>query len=179
MIKFNIFLLTMTLSIFGCRKSDSGEDLVLDLHTDMRLVNKSGENLLDPSTPNNFNTNTIKVYYLLNGQKIEMSNTNLDAPRQYMIYQVEAHSNNYPGEYLMRIYLNKDGIKNSSGAEEATTYIQWNNAQTDTLVTQIRRTGSSIFTEKISYNGVVKWDITSTPKIEDTSFPGRFFQIMK
>lgn len=177
--KYNVILLVMTLFLSSCKKSEPKQDLVLDLYTDIHIINKNGENLLAPSNSNSINKNNIKIYYLINGKKTEVFNTQLDYPRQYMIYQVEAHSSSYPGEYLMRVYLNKDGLEKKEGIKETITYIEFNNTQTDTLVAQLHQYGSSVLTEKISYNGDVKWDITSIPKIEDNSFPGRFFKVVK
>jgi len=160
-------------------KTNPRQEVILDLKSDILVVNKKEQNLLNPSTPNSLNKDSIKIYYLISGKKTEMFNKNLDAARQFMIFQVGAENDNYANEYFIRIFANEHGIINKDGHEIATTYIEWNNNDIDTLVAQIRRSGPSIFCEKISYNSVVKWDITSTPKIEDKSFPGRFFQVKK
>ena len=79
----------------------------------------------------------------------------------------------------MQLFSSDKGVTSEDGKEIATTYIEWSSTNTDIITTQLHRSGPSVYIEKVWYNGIVKWDITSTPKVEDTSFPGRFFQIIK
>jgi len=180
MIKNGLFFAIIILCAFSCKKTNpGGGGVVFDLTNDIRVVNKDGQNLLDPSTQNSFKKDDIKIYYLINGLKTEMFNKNLDAPRQFMIFQVGADVKNYANEHLVRIFSNNKGVVDKNGNEITTTYIEWNSTDTDTLVTQIQRSGASIFNYKVWYNGIIKWDRTSMPRLEDKSFPGRFFQIIK
>jgi hypothetical protein len=169
----------MVLGATSCKKSSPQGGVIIDLSNDIHVLSKDGQNLLDPVAPNSFKKEDIKIYYLINGQKTEIFNNQLDAPRQFMIFKVGADAKNYANEPLMRVFSNDNGVVNQDGNEITTTYIEWNSMDTDTLATQIRHAGASVFTEKVWYNGVVKWDLKSTPKVEDNSFPGRFFQIIK
>jgi hypothetical protein len=169
----------MVLGATSCKKSGPEGGVMIDLSNDIHVVSKDGQNLLDPVAQNSFNKDEIKIYYLINGKKTEILDNKLDAPRQFMIFKVGADAKNYANEPLMRIFSNDNGVVDQDGNEIATTYIEWNSMDTDTLVSQIRHSGASIYTEKVWYNGIIKWDIMSTPKVEDKSFSGRFFQIIK
>ncbi|RLJ76841.1 hypothetical protein [Pedobacter alluvionis] len=179
MMQQNLLFAVMILCTIGCKKSNPSGGVLVDLTNIIRIVNKNGQNLLDPSTPGSFKKDDIKIYYLVNGQKTEIFDSKLDAPRQFTTFRVKEDYKMYPNEYMMQIYSNSKGVIDQNGNEIATTYIEWNNANTDVIITQLRRSGASVSIDKVWCNGVVKWDIASTPIIEDTSFPGRFFQIIK
>lgn len=178
MIRNVIFLTVAILTMTACKKPNGG-GIVLDESSDIRLLNPEGQNLLQPTTPNYLKKENIKLYYLVNGQKKEVLNPDLDSPRNFFIFQVGPESKHYSNEYLIRVFANADGELDETGKEKTTTYIEWNPTDIDTLVCLLRKPGKSVFCEKVWYNGVVKWDNTSNPKIKDESFPGRFFQVIK
>jgi hypothetical protein len=179
MTKNILYFILIVLFTSSCKKSNPDGGIVIDLSSDIRVVNKQGQNLLDPATQNSLHKENIKTYYLIDGIKTEMYDGRLDYPRQFKIVNVGPQSMKYPNESIFEIFANPKGVPDKNGDEITTTYIEWNNADTDTLVTQIRHAGASIFIKKVWYNGAVTWDITSTPTVEDKTFPGRFFQIVK
>jgi hypothetical protein len=155
--------LLVVLLLISCKKDNKEDCCVnIDNYTDIKITDISGNDLINPKTSGSLNTSHTNLYSLVNGQKAHLT---------YNIWQVpEQPAHEYSGKYIIRIFPNESN---------ATIMIKWNENDTDTLQTQIKKTGSTVFCEKVWYNGVVKYDVTSHPAIVDSSFSSRFFQVTK
>jgi hypothetical protein len=129
----------------------------IDTQVNLVLSNSDGSNLLNPSTPGHFSSDSIKLFYLTNGQKVEVYQSNLTYPRNFFVAKNESN-----GEYFIRVFLNEG--KNALIGDSTTTYIQWSPARVDTINAIMFKSSNLTTTEKVWINGDVKYDSeTNTP----------------
>jgi|APCry1669188970_1035186.scaffolds.fasta_scaffold59310_2 hypothetical protein len=111
---FFIFILAIFLN--SCKEKQG--NLTIDADVIITLNDRSGNDLLNPSNPNAYLDQNIKIFYLTNGVKKEQP-----LGGNWRIYDLY-------GKYQMRLGLN--------AAESNTiTYIQWSENDTDTLRSEI------------------------------------------
>lgn len=103
------------------------------------VQNTQGQNLLDPSTPGYFKEEDIKIIYLTDGVEKLYYEPHLDWSRGFYLS---------PG-YRLMISFNRA----KSGLSSATTYIQWNNQDRDTLVCHfLKSENGRQYVEKVFMN---------------------------
>lgn len=107
---------------------------------------------MDPDNPQAFDKKDIKLYYLINGEKQEVFDGRLNHPRNFFIFNRGEELKNSDG-YGIRIFANI-----SESDEFPITYVQWNEADTDTIKTKYRRTPNMIVLTKAWYNGKLVYD---------------------
>jgi len=139
-----IFLIFAVLFITSCKKEKAS--LNLDGGIEISIKDNLGNDLLNPSTPNAFVENEIKIYYLVDGIKKEVFNANYDHPRNFILFEKA-------GEYLMGLSPNGDEKE-----ELPVTYIEWNAFESDTIQCHFSRTSNSVVCDKVWYNGALVWD---------------------
>ncbi len=122
---------------------------IISSHFDFYVVDKDGNDLLDPESTTSINLQAAKVYYLLNEKKTEIYRGNLDAPRMYLVFPPEGEQN----KYSMRIFLN---IEDS--ASITTTYLEWNEARTDIFTAEVLRKKNNTTVAKVWLNDILVWD---------------------
>lgn len=153
--KYLLFIFT-ALSLVSCDKELKGPmSHNIDTSVSISVKDANGNDLLNPSTSNALNTDNFKIIYQnKNGELVEyfdywaaVSPGDLTDPRVkgFTIYQ---HQN----EYRMGIYLNSD-----KEIPLPITYIQWNEADTDTVMVEIDRTEMSEVVKKLWYNNKLVW----------------------
>ncbi|MDO5969950.1 hypothetical protein Q4Q35_09020 [Flavivirga aquimarina] len=143
--KNSLVILVVTL-LFACGKSNEMEEQYnLDVGLEFSVLNSQNEDILNPENPNHLDVANIKLLYVINGEKQEVYNPNLDNPRNFMIYK---HEN----EYRIKITLN-----HSETSGKSITYIQWNDSDVDTIEVNINRTQNSILQDEIWLNGKQVW----------------------
>lgn len=86
------------------------------------------------------------MYYLVNGEKQEVFDPNMDNPRNFLIY-------NHDSEYRIGISLN-----DTDSETLPITYVEWNEIETDTLQAAFFKTENTIQVIKTWFNGELKWD---------------------
>ena len=139
---------------YSCNKSHPIPGVDLDTTVELWIRNKDGKNLLDSTTKGYYNVKDIKVFYVINGQKVEVFNPNLDAPRNFFTFKYEAN-----GESVLRIFL----YPGTTNQEITTTYLQWRGNEVDTLKGLINRPYSNVTKcDKVWYNGKVTFDYATT-----------------
>ena len=134
-----IFLILLVLIILGCNKN---EDCcaIISLDANISLKNISGEDLLDPNTPNSFKKGNIKTFHLINGEE---KRAGLDD----IIYQ------DGDSIYRYRTFVNYEG-----NDEFPITYIDWSETDRDTIKSEIYRSGNMTRVVKFWYNNELMWD---------------------
>ncbi len=144
-----IVILMMVTFLTSCNKEDETEKVAVffDTSVEISLKNQSGEDMLNPNNQNGYRAENIKIYYLVNGEKQEVFDVNMDYPRNFLIFQLE-------NEYRIRIF------QNSAETEELPiTYVEWNENETDTLQAEYDRTyNNQPRVQKVWFNGDLKWD---------------------
>ena len=111
--------------------------------------------LLNTDNENAYLAENIKIYYLINGEVKEIYNSNMDAPRNFAIISPEDSGENF---YFMTIGLN------SSELENAITYIEWNDMDTDTIRANFRSGDNYTLITKAWYNEELIFDEYNIPE---------------
>ncbi len=126
----------------------------IDTYVDFRVYNKTGDNLLDPLTSGYYKPEDIRIYFLKDGVKKEAYNPALDAPRNFRIFDNGANQN------YLRLFPD-EGTKDQ---ETTTTLLLWREGDQDTIKTTMTRIQGSVYTKKVYFNSVLKYDVnTSQP----------------
>lgn len=164
----NIIFLLITILIVSCSSNDNNNDnnyYNLDTNIIFTIKDSNGHDLLNPINPNAYLSETIKIYYLKeNGDIEEIYNSNLTAPRNFSIITPENSGSDVyafslqPNTYIM---------------ENAVTYIEWNESETDTIKTNYRYGYNHTICNKVWYNDINVW--TENAEINT----GRVFEIIK
>ena len=113
------------------------------------ILDKNGNDLLNPNTPNTLNTENIKIFYILDGKAVDVAQYHSDKGHKDMKYfsirKPEGSRLNYT---FWLAFATPD-----KGAT-ATTLIQWSESDTDTIKVQFSRGDCSFAWTKFWYNGV-------------------------
>jgi len=139
--KTKLIILLITIGCIACDDDNNSFDLTAV--QDFYLLNKDGNDLLNPNVENTFNTNRIKIYYLIDGEKVQSYTSN------YFIKPSEVTGSN--GRYFIRVFLNE---KTSEG-DTAYTFIEWNETDIDTIRSQVRSTPTSLTSYMFAFNDSV------------------------
>tara|TARA_B100000795_G_scaffold259924_1_gene235318 strand:- start:27 stop:533 length:507 start_codon:yes stop_codon:yes gene_type:complete len=163
-----IFLLLASILIVSCSSNGNNNDNdYYNLDTDIifTIKDSNGNDLLNPNNPNAYLSETVKIYYLKeNGETEEVYNSNLDASRNFKVITPENSGSDiyafqlFPNTYIM---------------ENAVTYIEWNDTETDTVKTNYRYGDNHTVCNKVWYNDTDVW--TENTEINT----GRIFEIIK
>lgn len=151
---FTLITIICTFFFFGCSKDCCG-DVFVDLG--ISVISQDSLDLLDPSEPRAFDVDNIKVFYLIDGKVEEVFFGNLDNPKNFSINQSDKF-------YEMNLTPNDKGN---------TTYIQWNDLDTDTLVCEIQKGNNNARLTSIQFNGELKYQYSIGNE------ENRFFTVIK
>jgi hypothetical protein len=124
-------------------------------YTDVNITlqNSLGDDLLGTAS---YDPSTIKIYYRINGQTVEVYNPAMGAPRNFTI-----STQTTPKK--MALHTN-DAITEL----EPITYIQWNATDTDTIVTRFSVDEHyRVRTNMLWYNGDLVWDGVASSTLND------------
>lgn len=148
-----ILLLLACLMLFSCEHNDCGCVMppTLDSKVQIILNDATGKNLIDTE---NFKIENLKIYYEKNGQKVPYIR---QAYENYKGYDFEKVNE----KMTLVIYLDE------SISFTTTTYIEWNNTQTDKLVAYFYRIPDNTSVHRIWLNENEVWDISKPKGILD------------
>jgi hypothetical protein len=154
--KKTLILISILTLFFSCNSTENEEEEIMYYGTDiaasfrMKVKDNTGKNLLDPTNPNSFDTSKIKIFYLIDGEKKEYYEEHLDYPKGFRITR---HVSTLEYEFIL--FLNYDRTEDLS-----TTYIQWNENDTDTIkaLFYYPPNSSSVLMRTVWYNDELKWD---------------------
>jgi hypothetical protein len=151
----SLLVLAIGLTFTSCKKEDEG--VVVDTYIDLSFKDADGNDLLSGNTSNAYNQENINIYYLINGEEERAYNEKLDAPKGFSVYEQESQK-------IMRLFPS-DHDENL----KTTTFIKFNDAETDEVICELRKWGSSnksVAVTKVWYNGELVWDGTGPRYIE-------------
>ncbi|MEX1383395.1 hypothetical protein [Lutibacter sp.] len=144
-----LIILAVT-TFIACNKSnDTIDAFYLGSGLEFSISNANNEDLLNPENPNKIDTESIRIFYVINGEKVNVYNPNLTNSRNFLVFK---HEN----EYRIGITLN-----HTETSEKPITYIQWNEGDTDTVEVVYNRTSNSVMQNIIWLNGEQVWEIGS------------------
>lgn len=115
----------------------------LDVGMQFAVLDANGNDVLNPSNPNAFKAQNIKIYYVIDGVS-EYQNSGNGGLLEISKYQ--NHEN-----YIISIgpYV---------GDHLSTTLIKWNEIDIDTIKCEVERISSNTRISKVWFNDVLKWD---------------------
>jgi len=151
-----IFLLLISILILSCSSDEDNNNnsaYALVTGVDFGVSSPTGIDLLNPANANAYLEESIKIYYLQNGEVKEVYNSNADNPRNFRIVSPE---NSGDEKYFMLLFLN------NLESENAITYIEWNETDTDTLRANFRTGKGYTILSKTWYNDVLIFDENTT-----------------
>jgi hypothetical protein len=143
---FPIALMLVFMCLFSCSKEENIEEtnnLAINIGVPIKLVNKAGQNLLEPSTPNYYKAENIKKYDLIDGKEQLFYKSNWSSPYGFSITK-------NPNLTYINVRANTESKENPT-----TTYIDWGNGDRDTLVCKMTKTNDGYyqFIQELWING--------------------------
>ncbi len=161
------FLLSTVIWIISCSVGESPQNINIDNNLTFYLVDENGNDLLNPENPNSVELDLIRVFYMIDGEKIEVNDSNLEFPRAFRVIPPEG---NYD-KFLLVLYLNIEDKSSST-----TTLFQWTREDIDYFQAEFDRGKNErhVICTKVMWNGQVVFNV-SNPEYPEK---GRFF-IMK
>lgn len=143
------------IGIFALSCENNESDMtVVDLAVGISYLDSNNQDLLDPNTPNSYNTNEFKIYHLINGEKELFFKSNLDYPNGYFVYK-ESNMEYYE----IRITgINDFDDSRENDEYETITLLKLSSNETDTIKCLIRKSNNSYTCRKVYYNSNQVWD---------------------
>lgn len=158
-IKVWVLLFVSVIFLNACKK-ESSYTFSKDIKIEILLADGEGEDLFNPESFFYYNKENIKIFYLIDGEEIEMNNERLNPSRNFFI-------NFYDEKYRMQLYPNHDASE-----EFPVTIIKWNSSKTDLIKCGFDRKSNSIRCNKIWLNDQLVWELTASNQ-------NRSFEIIK
>jgi len=152
----SIFSILFLLIASSCNENEQPQFFNVDMMAFITVVDRQGNNLLDPNQEGAYDPKEIKIFYERNGNMEEFYEGHLDMPRNFRIDPPE-----FERDYIMALVLDSEK-----------TIIQWNEAEADTIQAEIHDDGAIVIVRKVYYLGELKWDA-------ETATKGRGFTIIK
>ncbi len=143
----------------SCKK-ESSYTFSKDIKIEILLTDGDGEDLFNPESYFYYNKESIKIFYLINGEEVEMNNERLNPPRNFFINYIDAR-------HRMQLYPN-----HNASEEFPVTIIKWNSSKKDFIKCGFERNSNSITCNKIWLNDELVWELNSSDQ-------SRFFEIIK
>ena len=147
-----IMVLVIAVVALSCSKNEKPiKGFVYEVNVDFNILNQNGEDLLNSKTSGYFPFEDMKLFYLINGEKVEVFDPNLDFPRSIMLITETS-------PYTLRCFTSssENGFtheENGLKIGTATAYLQLNVNDTDTLITEWTSGDYSFVNSEIWYNG--------------------------
>ena len=152
----NLIVLIIILLSMGCSKDNNEPSAsIVSVGVEFSILNKEGKDLLNPNTTNHYSIDSMKLYYLINDQIVEVLDTNMQYPRNIMLitennpYRIRCFTNDDENNGLIS---EKDEIK--IGVSIA--YLELNNTDIDTIKTEWESGDNYFINKKVWYNGVLQ-----------------------
>jgi len=151
-----ILFFTMSCSEKENNEQDEQDEpfgFILETGVDFNLLNQEREDLLNPLTPDYFPVENMKLYYLINGEKIEVYDPLMDSPRNIILI-----TETTPYSLRCFTYAGLEGMTHEENGLKigiSITYLELNEEVIDTIKTEWSyREDTSFVNHMIWYNGV-------------------------
>jgi hypothetical protein len=151
-----IILISVIILTISCSKKIDEEQngVVVSVDVDFHILNQNGDDLLNPATAGYLHVENMKLYYLINGERIEVYDTLMQYPRNIGLNTESTPYSlgigTYEGEY--GLISEVDGVKTGI----AIALLEFSEGITDTIKTEweSKETKCRYFVNrKVWYNG--------------------------
>jgi len=142
-----ILTIILGINLLSCSSDEGSEAVTLDIGVAISLQNQEGIDLFQSPE---YNPDTFQIFYVIDGENVEIDNPNLDYPRNFYMLGTSPET--------MRLFLNSE-LSEDNNSE---TLIKWNNAQSDLIKAHFRsgveNNEDYLICDKIWVNDVLAWD---------------------
>lgn len=151
-----LFLLLFLLPFISC-DDESSNGVNIRHHIDVMVVDKDGNDLLDPDTKGAYEPDEIRIYKVINGKETLYVDGTKDSPYGVSYnydYKTEEWEPGLPETcYVSLLVSFYDIIENN----HTTAIVKWNAVEADTVTCEIDPEWNNNI-KKIYVNGELKWD---------------------
>lgn len=155
----NNILFTAAVIVFLMMQSCSKKDKINDDKVEaalfqssvmLNILDNEGLDLLNSKTTNYYSFDNMKLYYLVDGEKKEVYDSNMDLPRNIaLLTDVKPYALGMALSYHVdSIIGEKDGFE----VGRSITYLELNKGDIDTIVSEWKRKPGYFVVDKIWYN---------------------------
>jgi len=165
--KYILIIAIIGMIVSSC-DDDETYNTVLDCGQTFFVVDKDGNDLLDPSHPHAITASQIKIIYNINGERMPAVKYFQMMSKDAILYNYDGFSIHEPGPGIETYSLGvlfDESVRQNGGI--STIYIEWNGTDTDTIKAQvsIANNGNYYVSKMVSYN-----DFVWSPTQEDFIF---------
>ncbi len=154
----SLLYLIIILFLVNCKSDNENQSVDIDTGLSISIVNNEGIDLLNPNDSSSIKEKNIKLFYLINGEKEEFFDADLDSPKGFGIYKdVDSYKID-----IMPYIGNSNQI--------TTTFIELEKGVLDTIKCKIEKTENRVLCSKVWFNSELKWEAYKTE---------RFFTVVK
>ncbi len=149
-----LFILTSIIIMVSCEKNNN---IGIITSTGMRIfyMDNAGNDLLDTATINHYKFEDMRIFHLINGEKVAYYESNLDAPRGIRLLDSAGTFR----DTVMLSVIPYSGDGTESGEFLTTTFLQLSETDTDTIRCIIdMQENLNLLCTKVWYNDVLKWE---------------------
>lgn len=143
-------LITIVIA-FSCSKEKSIRGFVLETNVDFNVLNETGEDLLNPATPGYFPFEDMKLFYLINNERVEVFDPYMDLPSNIMLITETS-----PFRLRCFTYDGEEGFTHEENGVKigtAIAFLEFNEYDTDTIITEWASKENYFVNKKVWYNG--------------------------
>lgn len=155
-----IILLTIFIVMSCDKETNEPDSFVLSANVDIIYLNKTGDDLLNHTTDEYFQIDSMKLFYIIEGEVIEVYDPNMASPRNIML-MTETTPNRlriFTPDNINEFTSEKDGIKYGT----AITLLKLTDIDTDTIKTGWSyKEGKYFVIDKVWYNDVLQESVDS------------------
>jgi len=146
----NILIISMITLFFSCNDDDSPSSTAIDTGIGIKVLNSSGEDLLNTNTTNHFNGDNIRLFQLINGEITLIYNPNMDLPYGYSI-ETDTEGNN----------IVNAGFLPDASHEHPEYIVKWSDTEQDTLKCEVEQFSNVLRFSKVWVNEELQWESSS------------------
>lgn len=150
-------LIILLIVLSSCNSDNNMEETNIEAGIVFYLLDKNGNDLLDPNNQNSIDLDDLRVYEVVNGEEIEINNPKLDGPRGFVLLEPEGIYDKY------RLAL---GLNITETSNPTTTIVKWNSEDIDIFKAEYNRGNNFVICTKIWLNDEIVWDKNGVRFIE-------------
>lgn len=153
----NLIVLVIMIIIMSCSKEkEEPSAFVLNVNVEFSVLNSKGDDLLNLETIDYYPIDSMKLYYLINNEKVEVQDFDpqIGGGGIFLITETNPHRISittyaHGDEGLVN---EEDGVKTGNSI----AYLKLNNTDTDTIKTEWKAGDNYFYNSKVWYNGVLQ-----------------------
>ncbi|MFC2096401.1 hypothetical protein ACFLQ3_01725 [Bacteroidota bacterium] len=143
-----IYLLIIVL-LMSCDEEETVSADFINTGFGIVVKDEHGTDLLNPANENSYKVDSIDIYWVIDGAKTRIFESNLAHPEHFVI-----RYNPYHDIYELQLFLNHKMDENN----KAITYVKWNSVEEDKFECEFKLVETAYFKYKLWFNDSLIWD---------------------